>query len=151
LLKWFLFMKFSLGLFILCIATVSGLATAQQLYKCGNTYSQIPCAADAAPKKVFSSSAPAKAAGSTGYELCAAHAVKTVLSPEPETARTAAVGQRKAEVIQYAGQSIVSQRFDLTVDAKTQYGVYSGPIAYACWLSEDQARVLQFRRNTGGG
>jgi hypothetical protein len=125
-------------------------ASAQQLYRCGNTYSQTPCAADAASKSVYSGSAPARAPGLSGYELCAAHAVKYVASPEPESARTMPVGQRKTEVIRYAGQSVAAHRFDLTVDAKTTYGVYSGPVTYSCWLSEDQARMLQFRRGSGG-
>ncbi len=124
-------------------------AIAQQMYRCGNTYSQTPCAAGSASKSLYSGAAPERAAGATGYELCAAQAVKQAGSPEPESARTAPAGQRKSEVIQYAGQSISTHRFDLTVDAKTQFGVYSGPVAYSCWLSEDEARVLQLRRGTG--
>ena len=125
-------------------------AIAQQLYRCGNTYSQTPCAADAASRSVYSGAAPARAPGLSGYELCVAHAVKYVASPEPESARTMPVGQRKTEVIQYAGKSVAAHRFDLAVDAKTAYGVYSGPMLYSCWLSEDQARMLQFRRGSGG-
>lgn len=124
-------------------------ASAQPLYRCGNTYSQTPCAADAASRSVYSGAAPSRGPGFSGYELCSAHAVRYVASPEPESARTMAVGQRKTEVIQYAGQSIAAHRFDLAVDAKTSYGVYSGPVMYSCWLSEDQARVLQFRRSSG--
>jgi hypothetical protein len=54
------------------------------------------------------------------------------------------VGQRVTEVIQYAGQPMPAHRYDLTLDSKNTYGVYTGPIPYSCWLSEDQARVLQF-------
>ncbi len=127
-----------------------GASHAQQLYKCGNTYSQTPCAPDAAPKRVFSggSSASAVAAGDkpSGLALCSAQAITRIDSPEPETAQVAPVGQRKTEVIQYANQPVVAVRYDLTVRAKTQYGVYGSPVGFACWLSEDQQRLLQLKK-----
>ncbi len=116
---------------------------AQQLYRCGNTYSQTPCAADAKPTRLHQGSAPEKAAGPAGFELCSAAAVKAVRSPEPESARVQPVGERVSQVIQYAGKPLAAHRYDLTVDAKNRGGVYAGPVAFSCWLSEDQARVLQ--------
>lgn len=130
---------------MLALAGHAGLVSAQ-MYKCGNTFSQTPCAPDAVAKSAAPSAAPdAAAAGVTGYELCAAAARKMVPSPEPETARIQPIGERRSEVIQYAGKPIATHRYDLAVDAKTQYGVFSGLQPYACWLSEDQRRVLQFR------
>ncbi|MCR5882422.1 hypothetical protein LRS03_05915 [Rhizobacter sp. J219] len=127
----------------LAIAGHAGLVSAQ-MYKCGNTFSQTPCAPDAVAKSTAPSAAPDAAAGVTGYELCAAAARKMVRSPEPETARIQPIGERRSEVIQYAGKPIATHRYDLAIDAKTQYGVFSGQQPYACWLSEDQRRVLQF-------
>lgn len=124
---------------------LAGLAAeAQQVYRCGNTFSQAPCSADAQPTRVVPANTPDKPAGLSGFELCAATAKGAVQSPEPESARVAPFGERRTEVISYAGKDVAARRFDLTVDAKTQFGVYSGPVAYSCWLSEDQARVLQF-------
>ena len=116
---------------------------AQQLYRCGNTYSQTPCAADAKPARLHQGTAPDKAAGPSGFELCSAAALKAVRSPEPESARVQPVGERVSQVIEYASKPLASHRYELTVDAKTRNGVYSGPVAFSCWLSEDQARVLQ--------
>lgn len=129
----------------IALGTCASLASAQQMYKCGNTFSQTPCAADAVAKPVQPSAAPDVPAGLTGYELCAAAARKMVNTPEPETARIQPIGERRSEVIQYAGKPIATHRYDLSVDVKTQYGVFSGLQPYACWLSEDQRRVLQFR------
>lgn len=122
---------------------------AQQLYKCGNTYSQTPCAPDATPKRGLSGGASASASSDkpSGYALCSAQAITRIDSPEPETAQVSPVGQRKAEVIQYANQPIVAVRYDLSVRAKTQYGVYGSPVGFACWLSEDQLRVLQLKKS----
>lgn len=129
--------------------TLASAAHAQQLYKCGNTYSQTPCATDAKPSKLHQGAAPEKAPGASGFELCALTAKSAVGTPEPESARVRQVQQRVSEVIQYSGQALPSHRYDLTVDARTQYGVFSGPVAYSCWLSEDQARVLQFGPRRG--
>ncbi|MBL0726450.1 DUF4124 domain-containing protein [Piscinibacter sp. HJYY11] len=133
-------------LILALLAGHAGLASAQQMYKCGNTFSQTPCAPDAVARPVQPSAAPETPAGGlAGYELCAAAARKMVRTPEPETARIQPIGERRSEVIQYAGKPIATHRYDLSVDAKTPYGVYSGLQPYACWLSEDQRRVLQFR------
>lgn len=119
-------------------------APAQTLYRCGNTYSQTPCAPDAVAKRTHADTPAEKGGGTQGYELCASRAPESVESPEPQSARVQQVGLRRAEVIQYAGQPIAAHRYDLTVDAKTTFGVYSGPQPYTCWVSEDQRRILQF-------
>jgi hypothetical protein len=131
---------------LLALVAIAPTANSQQLYKCGNTYSQTPCAADAKPRRLHQGAAPERAPGESGFELCAAAGRSAVATPEPESARGQPLGQRVSEVIQYAGQPLSAHRYDLTVDAKSQYGVFSGPVAYSCWLSEDQARVLQFVR-----
>jgi hypothetical protein len=136
--------RFSALLLSLCAATLP--VQAQTMYRCGNTYSQTPCSADAKAAKVSPGEAPDKAARLQGYELCAAAAPGKAATPEPESARVQPLGQRVSEVIQYAGQPLSTHRYDLTVDAKSQYGVYTGPVAYSCWVSEDQARILQFGR-----
>lgn len=138
-------MKTPLLIAAIALGAHAGMASAQQMYKCGNTFSQTPCAPDAVAKPVQSSAVPDAPAGLSGYELCAAAARKMANSPEPETARIQPLGERRSEVIQYAGKPIATHRYDLAIDAKTQYGVFSGLQPYACWLSEDQRRVLQFR------
>ena len=67
-------------------------ACAQKVFKCGNTYSHIPCASDAAVKPVYAGQAPDKPLGLSGYELCAAEAPGYVNSPEPGSTRIRALG-----------------------------------------------------------
>ena len=139
-----------LAIALLALTAFSGLwttaAQAQQMYKCGSTYSQTPCAPDAQPKRVDTAAPAERVPGLSGYELCAKAAPGASGTPEPESARVQPLGERRSEVIQYAGQSIATHRYELTVDAKTQYGVFSGPQPYSCWLSEDQRRILRFSR-----
>ena len=132
----------AVALALLC--SLAAPVCAQQMYKCGSTYSQTPCASDAEVKRTRTDAVADKPAGLTGYDLCQQFAPMAVGSPEPATARVVRIGDVHTEVIQYSGQAVAARRYDLTVDYKTTYGVFSGPLPYACWISEDQRRVLQF-------
>ncbi len=125
---------------------LAGPVCAQQMYKCGSTYSQTPCGSDAEVKRARPDAVADKPAnvGPIGYELCVASAPRLVGSPEPESARVQRVGEMRTDVITYAGRSVAARRYDLTVDFRTTYGVYSGPQPYSCWISVDERRVLQF-------
>jgi hypothetical protein len=116
---------------------------AQTLYRCGNTYSQTPCAPDAAPARISAGAAPEQAAGHSGKDLCATDGVAQMRFPDPDSTRVVAVAQGGAEVIQYAGKPIASRRFNVTLNTKNEVGAYQGERVYACYLSEDERRVLK--------
>jgi hypothetical protein len=122
-------------------------AFAQTVYRCGNTISQTPCSPDAEAKRVLGvPPAPAsRPASPIGQALCAEAALQQTGTPEPASARVTQLAPRRVEVIRYANQSLAAFRFELAVDAKTAYGLYGGPQHFSCWLSEDQARVLQLQ------
>lgn len=136
-------MRRTAALFIVLFAVCAPVA-AQQLYRCGNTYSQTPCSAEARPARLFQGQAPEKAPGPVGFDLCAAAAGAKASASEPGSVRVQPLGARVSEVIQFAGQPLSAHRYDLAVDARAAYGASAGPVAYSCWVSEDQARVLQF-------
>jgi hypothetical protein len=50
-----------------------------------------------------------------------------------------------ADVIDYGSRPIVSHRYELTIEAMNDAGVITRPQPMTCWLSEDRARVLQFK------
>ena len=126
-----------------------GPVAAQAMYRCGSTYSQTPCATDAAPARLPSGAAPDAAPGLSGLAVCVDEARRRHAGPEPETARIEPLGARTSEVIQAHGQPMAAVRYGLTIDAKTAYGVFSGARPHTCWLSEDQRRVLRFEPATG--
>lgn len=126
------------------LALATGSAAAQQMYKCGNTFSQTPCGPEATVQKVRADAVASAGPGLAGLELCGAEAARRIGTPEPETARVAPLGARKTEVIQYAGTALAAHRYDLSVSAKSEAGFYMAPQAFSCWVSEDQRRVLQF-------
>lgn len=123
------------------------LAQAQTVYRCGNTISQTPCGPDAQAQRVLgAAAAPAsRPASSTGQALCVEAALQQTGTPEPASARVTQLAPRRAEVIRYANQPLTAFRFELALDVKTAHGLYSGPQRFSCWLSEDQARVLQLQ------
>ncbi len=48
-----------------------------------------------------------------------------------------------AEAIQYAGKAVAARKYHLTINTKNSRGAYTGERAYACYLSEDERRVLK--------
>ena len=133
--------------FTFVVASLGGTAHAQKLYQCGKTFSQTPCAIDAAERRLHTMGAsdPALPAPKLkGFDLCAAAAAKATGTLEPESARAQARAPRKMEVIQYAGAALPAQRYELEVTAKNENGMYALTRAVTCWVSEDQSRILQF-------
>lgn len=126
---------------VLCACSVP--AQSQQLYRCGNTYSQTPCAPDAAPARISAGAAPEPAPGAAGKELCAKEGVAQMSFPDPESTRIRSVTRAGSEVIQYAGKPIAVRKYMLTLNTKSEVGAYTGDRTYLCYLSEDERRVLK--------
>lgn len=136
-------MKLTTACLLAAIITLPASAFAQPLYRCGNTYSQTPCAPEAAPKKLPSGAAPEAAAGLQGKELCSSDGIRQLGLPDPESARIGAVVKGGSEVIQYAGKPTVARKYLVTVNAKNVYGAYDGDRVFHCFLSEDERRILK--------
>ena len=129
-------------IFIALCARVSS-TQAQNIHKCGNTYSQTPCAPDAAPARISADAAPEQAPGASGKDLCASEGVAQLRFPDPESTRIQSIAKSGAEVIQYAGKPIAARKYNLMLNTKNPAGAYTGDRAYVCYLSEDERRVLK--------
>lgn len=131
---------------LLCLTLAMPLVQAQTVYRCGNTVSQTPCGPDAQVRQLPSAGPKASApAALKGQALCTEFAIQHSGTPDPASARVKLLQPRRAEVIRYADQPVAAYRYDLSVDVKTAHDLYIGPQRYSCWLSEDQARLLQMR------
>jgi len=128
----------------LLVLLLAGVAQSQTVYRCGNQFSQTPCAADAQARPNAGVAPAVAASGPRGFALCTAEAMRRLQPPEPASTRVLQLGERRTEVIRYADRSLAAPRYELSADVKTAYGLYGGPLRFACWLSEDQARVLRF-------
>lgn len=123
----------------------AGSASAQTLYRCGNTYSQIPCAgADQPPRRVYADPVAEPASGPAGSELCEAEANRVVGALDPNGVRVRMDPASRAAVIRYAGQPLPVRRHALTIEVRGPDGLFTAPQPWACDLSEDRRRVLRF-------
>ena len=125
---------------LVLLPTVS---SAQQLYRCGNTFSQTPCAAAASAVRISPAAAPEPPPGPRGKELCSSSAPRLLQLADPGTARVESIVKADSEVIQYAGQPIAARKYVMSINATNAYGVYMGARSYACYLSEDERRILK--------
>lgn len=125
-------------------------ANAQPTYRCGNTYSQTPCSADAAPVAIHRdvSTAPpggtADAGGGavpTGVELCKRAALAGL--KDPYSAVIESVTGPVGVAITIAKEPIEARRYTVWVNAKNSYGAYTGAKPHECFLSVDGRRLLQ--------
>jgi hypothetical protein len=122
---------------------VSGHPMAQPMYRCGNAYSQTPCAPDAQPARISPGAPPDQPAGLQGAELCAAELPRLIGMTDPYTARIESVAKGDSEVIHYAGQPIAARKYLLSINARNAAGAYAGERPYLCYLSEDERRILK--------
>lgn len=128
-----------------CIAAASTLAGAQTMYRCGNVYSQTPCASDATTVRPRANTVADAAPGAQGADLCSATAVRELALDDGAPVQIASVAKAPAEVIQYADKPTATRQYLVNLKVKNATVVYAGPRTYTCNLSEDERRVLRFR------
>jgi hypothetical protein len=136
--------KLILSLSIALITSFS--MEAHALYRCKNTYSQIPCAADATAAKIHKDINATPASESRGRDLCVSAIPQKIELEDAEGVKAEVLGASESAVITYANQPMVAKRYLMTVNAKNSSGVYTGKRPYFCFLSEDENRVLQISR-----
>jgi len=129
---------------LIALAAFAPAAGAQQLYRCGNVYSQTPCATDATPVRARSDSIADSAPGARGADLCGATAMKEIHADAEGPVQVGSVTKAPAEVIQYADKPTATRKYIVDLNIRGAYTGYGGPMRFACHLSEDERRVLKF-------
>lgn len=131
------------GTMLACLL-LPALASAQQLYRCGNTFSQTPCASDAAAVRLPPpGGGQAATAGSGGGQACGSAAMSALSRSDGSTLRVDAIEGGTSEVIQYAQQPMISRKYRVKVVSVAPTGVSLGERSMTCFLSEDGQRVLK--------
>jgi hypothetical protein len=131
------------------LLTAAGLAAllspsieAQTLYRCANTFSQVPCAAGAASIQTHADKVPDAPAGAHGADLCSAAAPSMLALDDPYSMQIESVKRAPAESIIYGNRPTTAHTYAMVINAKNSYGAFDGARPYACHLSEDEQRVL---------
>jgi len=126
------------ALLLLCL--LPALASAQQLYRCGNTFSQKPCGTDATTVRVPGAAVPSTGGGSPG-QVCGQRVIAS-MSAQGGSAQIDSVQTAGTEVIQYAKQSVAAHLYAVTLSRIDSQGRSLGQVTVQCYLSEDDQRVL---------
>lgn len=135
------------------LALALPLAAAAQAYRCDVggrvVFQQQPCT-DGRRVSGTSSDARSEAAptASRGATVCEAHARATTTFADPESLRIGSVQYLGAKPWKLHQELIAARTYGLRINARNAYGAYEGERLYECLLSEDEARVLQFRPAT---
>jgi len=124
---------------------------AQPMYRCGNTFSQTPCASDARTVTVRPNPVSTPPPGLRGKELCADEVPRQLRLPDPASTRILSVTRQDAEAIQVLGQPQFARKYTVVLNTKNALGAYTGDTPYACYLNETETRVLKFEAQDARG
>jgi hypothetical protein len=130
---------------LLLVVLMSDSAPAQQMYKCGSTYSQVPCDAAAQPTRIYKDTQPNPPAGLRGRELCRYLTPRAANLKDPFSAVVEQVAGPVGAVVRIGSDVIEAKRFDVMLNAKNSYGAYVGARPYGCFLSVDERRLLHLQ------
>lgn len=118
-------------------------AGAQQVYRCGNTYSQKPCDANAAPAQVYRDTAASPPPGGGGQEQCGRAALKASGQPREGEVALQSVSPAAADTLKVGAETIEVRRHDVTLVQRNAKGDEVDRRTMRCVTSYDGARVLR--------
>jgi hypothetical protein len=133
--------------FVLLAASTT--ASAQKMYRCGNTFSQTPCASDARTVEVRKDSLATPPPGLRGQDLCRTDAAQQLRLPDPASTQIVSVVKQDAEALQVAGSPVFARKYTVVLNAKNTQGAYQGDTAYSCYLNETETRIIKFEIQGG--
>jgi len=115
-------------------------AHAATLYRCGNTFSQVPCGDNAKPVQISGGEAGRAALPpEMAKHVCVSDLKKWVPFPDPDSIKVESMSRGAPEIIEYAGTKLMARRYDLRISAPNAPGGQN----YRCFASEDNQRILK--------
>ena len=131
---------------VLLVALAAPLSCfSQNLYKCGNTYSQTPCAPSAEPIKVHEDHVGTVSNPGQGQELCRSALPRMAHLNDPYSAVVESVGEARHDTLKIGTEVVMVKRIDVIMNSKNSYGAYTGSKLYRCYVSVDEQRLLEIR------
>lgn len=135
---------------ILALVLGCGSVAAQGVYKCGNTYSQNPCAADAKPLDVGQAKPVVRVKDEAtpeqrerSLERCQEAVRRRMKDPESTRFRDVdRLGPGEARVPAPRGQMTAVVSYSGWVNAKNAFGGYVGDRLFTCRLDRAEANVI---------
>jgi hypothetical protein len=136
--------------FVLPILTIwSGTTFAQQMYRCGSTFSQQPCGPDATVIKNQGMLQPSIPQGPGEAEkvtrmkaLCREMLIRAPSWKDRDSLKVSEIYRGKADVRTIDGMPQVVRLYVTTVNGKNSYGAYTGDKPAVCDVNEHETKVL---------
>jgi hypothetical protein len=130
-------------LLALVMLFASSSAFAGTVYKCGNSYSNMPCESGKQQKELTVNDAPqlgSKEVANAETERCISYIRATLF--DPDSAKFASSFRAGGGLVEVAGQKIYAKKYLVLVNAKNRYGGYTGAKLLGCFVSESTGQVL---------
>lgn len=128
--------------FVLLALALAGPADAQQLYKCGNTFSQQPCGADATvipSAGVAQPTGPVDAATQRAIEAdCRSWVTRVPPWKDRDSVKVGTIF--RSDAVSRDGRLVRAYR--VMVNGKNSYGGYEGERPFVCYADEKTAKVV---------
>jgi hypothetical protein len=136
---------------------LAGPAAAQQMYRCGSTFSQQPCGADAkvidTPGVVQPMVVPDLPVSPETIEAASAACVaglwKSFSFRDPDSVKIGAIRRGTAGMTVFGDRRVATRAYSMRVNAKNGYGGYTGEQLYICYVDPKDERTVLNIRNLG--
>lgn len=133
-------MLFPQLVFVLALIALPLLAGAQSVYKCGNTFSQTPCGADAKqigkePAIPVSTKLPADIpppADRIAANIATCEAKTRAAMKDPDAAKIKDISRAGVSLQYRSGRAFPGVSYHMNVNGKNSYGGYVGEHLYSC-------------------
>jgi len=141
-------MPFFRTLFVAALGATTIAASAQSIYKCGNTFSELPCGPDAkqigkpAPSeaRLLPDKPPSEDRIAANLALCE-RTVRTSLK-DPGAAKIEPLG-RVGPAFQYRmGERVAGVNYAVTANGKNSYGAYTGSKTFICGFDAAETSIF---------
>ena len=141
-------MKTALATLLFLLTTF---AHTQGIYRCGNSFTEQPCGADAkvvqtpqvrvASMKALPDTPPADSVIEANKLACAA-AVRSAMK-DPESARMGEARRSRPDVDYFKGRSFHVVTYFVNANGKNSYGGYTGEKLHICSFDPDETRIIR--------
>ena len=118
------------------------------VYRCGNTFSNVPCAEDAKPMKGLAAGGGQAATGMDVSAVCFNAIKNKVAAKDPDALKLASASTAKPDIVEFQGKRLMGYTSTLEVSERQANGAYADPKPYFCATSDDRQRVLQIKAGT---
>lgn len=135
-------------LFVAAICVAGGHTSAQSIYRCGNTFSELPCGPAAKqigtpPKRsarLLPDTPPPAEKIATNLATCE-RTVRASLK-DPDSAKIDPLGRVGPDYQYLMGERVAGVNYAISVNAKNSYGGYTGFKTYICGFDATESTLL---------